>query len=294
MFLQKAMLLLFSIVLVGCNTTEKETKALPKAKERNVSNDFDSYWFQGQAEITSYALQQERYGEMREGTAVLVYVTEDFLPEIQVKADAQNPDNITVLKLNKMKNFTTGIYPYSIMTSTFSPVFQDAHAIKVSNSVQEWCGHVYAQINNRERFEVTSHSYFENEADESFTLEKTWLEDELWTLLRIDPALLPQGDIEIIPSLEYTRLRHKEIKASQAKAVLTKTDSLSNYTVNYPTADRTLRIWFATEPPFTIEKWEEQIANNTTKAQKLNDIKSDYWNKNQIKHEVLRDSLFNN
>lgn len=294
MFSQKAMLFLFTIVLVGCNTTKKETKTLPQAKERVVSKDFDSYWFQGQAEITSYALQQERYGEMRVGTAVLVYVTEDFLPEVQVKADAQNPVNITVLKLNKMKNFTTGIYPYSIMTSTFSPVFRDAHAIKVSNSVQEWCGHVYAQINNRDRFEITSHSYFENEADENFTLKKTWLEDELWTLLRIDPALLPQGEIEIIPSLEYTRLRHKEIKAEEANAVLTKDDSISNYTVNYPTKDRTLRIWFTTAPPFTIEKWEEQIANNTTTAQKINAIKSDYWNKNQVKHEVFRDSLFNN
>lgn len=291
-FFPKAVFFLMVMILVGCNTTEKETTSLPQTKERTISKDFDSYWFQGQAEITSYSLQQERYGEMMEGRAVLVYVTEDFLPEAQVKANEQNPENFTVLKLNKMKNFITGIYPYSIMTSTFSPVFQDTHAIKVSNSVQEWCGHVYAQINNRDHFEVTSHSYFEGEADEHFSLEKTWLEDELWTLLRIDPALLPQGDIEIIPSLEYTRLRHKEIKAAQAKAVLTKTDSLSNYTVNYPATDRTLRIWFTTEPPFTIEKWEEQIGDYITKAEKINHIKSDYWNKNQNKHEFLRDSLY--
>jgi len=276
---------------VGCNSTQKDIETPEEVKKRTVSEDFGSYWFQGEAEITSYSLQQERYGEMREGTAVLVFVTEDFLPEVQVKADEQNPKNITVLKLNKMKNFITGIYPYSIMTSTFSPVYEETHAIKVSNSVQEWCGHVYSQINNRTQFEVTSHSYFENEADENFTLEKTWLEDELWTLLRIDPALLPQGDLEIIPSLEYTRLRHKEIKAQNAKAVLTKNDSLSNYTVNYPEADRTLRIWFGTESPFTIEKWEEQIGDYITKAEKINDIKSSYWNKNKNEHEVLRDSL---
>lgn len=285
------MFFFITLLLVGCNTTQKEIETPQEVNKRTLSDDFGSYWFQGEAEITSYTLQQERYGEMRDGTAVLVFVTEDFLPEIQVKANEQNPENITVLKLNKMKNFITGIYPYSIMTSTFSPVFHETHAIKVSNSVQEWCGHVYAQINNRDQFEVTSHSYFENEADKNFTLEKTWLEDELWTLLRIDPALLPQGDLEIIPSLEYTRLRHKEIKAQNAKAVLTKNDTLSNYTLNYPEVERTIRIWFSTESPFTIEKWEEQIGNDITKAEKINDIKSTYWNKNKNEHEALRDSL---
>ncbi|GAA4977171.1 septum formation inhibitor Maf [Algibacter aquimarinus] len=249
--------------------------------------EFKAYWYAGEAEISSYKLEQARYGEMREGTAVLVYVTEDFLPEIQVKADYQNPENIPVLKLNATKKFNTGIYPYSIMQSTFYPVSNNQHAIKVSSSIQEWCGHVYAQLNNREQFEIMSHSYFEREADERFKIDKTILENELWTKLRINPELLPTGNLQIVPSLEYTRLRHKTIKAYKATATL----NTGVYTINYPSLNRTLTIHFNSNFPHDILSWEETIGNQTTKATKLKTIKSPYWNKNSNKDQVLRDTL---
>jgi hypothetical protein len=134
-------------------TTAK--KAVP------LSQEFKSYWYAGNAELTSYKLVQARYGELREGHATLIYVTEEFLPKIQVKADYPNATNVPVLKLNAVKKFNTGIYPYSIMQSTFYPVANNQHAIKVSSSMQEWCGHVYTQLNNKSQFEVVSHSYFQ-------------------------------------------------------------------------------------------------------------------------------------
>ena len=158
---------------------------------RELSKEFKDYWYAGNAEITSYEIKQARYGELREGTAVTIFVTEDFLPGAQVKANNPSKENIPVLKLNSTKKFLTGIYPYSIMTSTFSPVNSEEHALKVSNSVQEWCGHVYAQLNNKKQFEVTAHSYFEGEADQNMKLPKTWLENELWNLIRINPNELP-------------------------------------------------------------------------------------------------------
>jgi hypothetical protein len=45
---------------------------------KKSSDPFNEYWYQGKAEITSYDLQQARYGENREGSAVLVFVSEDF------------------------------------------------------------------------------------------------------------------------------------------------------------------------------------------------------------------------
>ena len=39
---------------------------------------FDTYWYQGLAELSRYDLKQSRYGQVRQGEAVLVYVTEDF------------------------------------------------------------------------------------------------------------------------------------------------------------------------------------------------------------------------
>lgn len=264
----------------------------PKTK---LSNIFKDYWYAGEAEITSYKLEQARYGEIREGNAVLVFVTEDFLPEAQVKAESYNESNIPVLKLNATKKFNTGIYPYSIMQSTFYPVANDQHAIKISASIQEWCGHVYTQLNNRNTLEISSHSYFQNEADQQFKIEKTWTENELWTKLRIDPNTLPIGDINIVPSLEFTRLKHEQLKAYNAFASMEE----GIYAINYLELERTLKIKFNPEFPYDIIGWEETMTSGfgastktlTTKATRLETLKSAYWNMNNNTDESLRTTL---
>ena len=295
------------MLLSGCNSSEEKSdsqkisakkKAAVTATPRNISKEFKDYWYSGTAEITSYSLMQERYGEIREGTAVNIFVTEDFLPDAQVKANNASEENISVMKLNQMKNFNTGIYPYSILTSTFSPIATKEHPLKITNSVQEWCGQVYMQLNNRENFEIESHSYFQGEADQKLSLPKTYLENELWNLIRINPEELPTGDVMIIPSFEYLRLRHKEIKEHNAFASLKQGDSITIYTLNYPDLQRQLMLFFSSTFPYEIEKWEEVNAadqNDTlrlkTTATKLKRIKSDYWTKNRNENLNLRDSL---
>ena len=51
-------------------------------------------------------------------------------------------DRLPILKLNQSLKFNTGIYPYSVMMSAFQPVDRNnyPHAVKVTNTVQEWCG----------------------------------------------------------------------------------------------------------------------------------------------------------
>ncbi|MEP3838470.1 MAG: septum formation inhibitor Maf [Algibacter sp.] len=294
------------LVLTNCkNNTPKNNEVAqstkeavvnsPKQEDTKLTQEFKEYWYAGEAEISSYKLEQARYGEIREGTAVLVYVTEDFLPDAQVKADSKNSNNIPVLKLNSIKNFVTGIYPYSIMQSTFYPVSNNAHATKVSISMQEWCGHIYMQLNNRSGFEITSHSYFDGEADQNFKTDKAILENELWTKLRVNPKSLPTGDLLITPSFEYLKLHHAKVKPFQAKATLT----ANSYTINYPELERTLSIIFNPNFPFEILSWEETQKSGygkdakilTSKATKLNTIKSAYWNKKSIKDEALRATL---
>lgn len=281
------LLLAFVLFLIGCQTPNES----PESEKRNLTEPFKNYWFSGQAEITSYTLQQERYGEMRQGSAALIYVTEDFLPETQVKADNPSDQNIPVLKLNKTKNYLTGIYPYSIMSSVFSPLEEKNHALKVSTSVQEWCGHTYTQLNNRSHFEIRSHSYFEGEADQIFSLNKTYLEDEVWTLIRINPDELPTGTIEIIPSFEFARLRHKEIKPYRADASLKLIDGVQIYSLHYPDLNRTLSISFEPVSPYKIIGWEEKTGDFISTAKKDSQIHSDYWTKNKNEHLYLRDSL---
>ncbi len=277
------------------NITPTAPPSLDLITSKEPSQDFKAYWYQSKAEITSYKLEQARYGEIREGTAVLIYVTEDFLSKEQVKADRQKASNIPILKLNATKKFNTGIYPYSIMQSTFYPVNNDSHALKISSSMQEWCGHVYTQLNNRNEFEIQSHSYFEGQADQHFTIDKNILENELWTQLRIDPTSLPVGTIKVIPSLEYVRLKHAELRAYTAQATMNN----GNYTLNYPELNRTLSINFNTEFPHEITGWEESFKSGygakaktlVTKATKIETIKSAYWGKNSNKDEALRSQL---
>ncbi len=307
----KKLIVLFGIlsilVIIACSNikAEKTIKINQKPitenqiQEKKLSEDFKKYWYAGNAEITSYQLEQARYGEMRKGTAVLIYVTEDFLPKEQVKADQQNADNIPVLKLNATKKFNTGIYPYSIMQSTFYPVADNQHAIKISSSMQEWCGHVYAQLNNRKKFDIMSHSYFQNEADQQFSIDKAILENELWAKIRIHPEDLPKGNIKVIPSLEYSRLKHKEIRPYAAKATIKNQENMTVYTLDYPELKRSVSITFNTAFPHEIESWTETFKSGfgtnakklITKATKIKRIKSAYWNKNSNKDEVLRNEL---
>lgn len=256
-------------------------------EQNELSQEFKNYWYAGKAEISSYKLEQVRYGEIRQGQSILIYVTEDFLPNIQVKADRKNADNIPVLKLNATKNFNTGIYPYSIMQSTFYPVSNNEHAIKVSSSMQEWCGHVYMQLNNKEQFEIKSHSYFQGEADQNLKLKKAILENELWSQLRINPKSLPTGNIEVMPSFEFIRMSHIPIKTFKANAILTN----NSYAITYPELNRKLVISFNSKFPYDILGWEESVENLTTKSTKLKTIKSAYWQKNTTKDEILRDTL---
>ncbi len=125
----------------------KETDSRPVVVD---SAEFKDYWYSGKAEITSYKLEQARYGEIHRGYDVLVFVTEDFSKQNHVKIDdpeRARGDAVKVLKLNKIKKFGTGIYDYSMMDSVFTPVRKDDYpnTLKISSSTQEWCGHTYKQ-----------------------------------------------------------------------------------------------------------------------------------------------------
>jgi hypothetical protein len=103
-----------------------------------------------------------------------VFVTEDFTDAQRVKSDGGHEDEYPVLKLNELRDFQTGIYDYSVMTSSFVRIDGRGTAgipVKVSMSMQEWCGHVWEQVLPRDgALAFTGHSYFDGEADQQRTL----------------------------------------------------------------------------------------------------------------------------
>jgi hypothetical protein len=297
--------LLVFLSFTSCDTkTTKETnnndtnETIPEKEieNRDLSAAFKDYWFNGTAEVSSYTLNQARYGAMREGTAVLIFVTEDFDKKDQVKAYQKSNNTRPVLKLNAIRDFKTGIYPYHIMSSTFLPLDKKENAVKIATSIQEWCGHTYMQLNHRDDiYQVSLFSYFQNEGNKEFEIDNVITENQLAAQLRLDPIEMPTGDLKIIPSTEYLRLKHVTTKAYKATAKLNEMEDGYVYSVKFTELNRTIA--FKTEKTFPyrilswMDRYEDGGAPMVTTGTLNKTIKTAYWNQNTNKDTIMRDSL---
>jgi len=285
--------IMLSILILGAcaNNPQEETIMDPQ---------LEKYWYGGEAEISGYKLNQARYGEMREGTSVMVFVTEPFSKSSMTKADNPTGKDPSVLKLNHTKNFNTGIYPYSMMTSSFVPFKEGKHSLKISSSSQEWCGHTFMEMENKNKFEIETRSYFEGESGE-ISLSKDYLEDDIWSLIRLRPEDLPEGNNKMIPSFFFLRMSHQETKAYTCNASKSTIDgNTSGYTLDYPELGRTMLIKYETAFPHKILGWEETHFSGfgskrqkmVTTGERINTIKSAYWGKNSNADQYLNEELF--
>jgi len=283
------------ILLLACLTAEAACSAQPVQFGTFTRDQFRDYWYNYGAEISRFALQQMRYGQIHEGDAVFVFVTEAMAPDIQVKADRPGPHDIPILKLNAVRKFFTGIYPYSVLTSTFAPIDVQSYPLplKVSSSTQEWCGHVYLQMNlRRDEYRVRMHSYFQKEGDRDFVIKKAIPEDAVWTMIRLAPGRLPRGEFFMIPASVSARLLHRQPAPQKVFGRLSAVDEKSLegkplvlYEINLETERRVLQIYFEKEFPYRIQKWneiysgsaEKGTATLTTSAVRTHTIQNAYW-----------------
>jgi hypothetical protein len=266
------------------------------------SSEWEKYWYAGKAEISTYFLKQSRYGEIHDGNLTNIFVTEDFSPALQVKLD--DPDKagsgkIKVLKLNQAVKFVTGIYPYSMMLSCFSPVDINKlpHAIKISASSQEWCGNSFFQLNNRNnQYHIEQRSYFEKEGDRDLSLSPLILEDELWNIIRIDPTRLPQGEHDLLPGALYLRLSHKPVAPVKAALKLNSAGSNFIFSLSYPSLQRNLNITIAKTFPYQLLGWSDSFPGIdakllTTTAVLNKTMVTDYWVRHTNADRKLRAEL---
>lgn len=307
------LLSIFALVFFQCSSPNSPSSTLENAKAVFVdlepsADQFKDYWYRGKAEISSYDLKQGRYGLLRQGNAVLVFVTEPFSKSKQVKLNtpqSSKNDQVNILKLNFTRKFNTGIYPYSTMQSIFTPVDeqQESHTIKATTSSQEWCGHTFQQLNLQgDHYDNQLFSYFESEGDQKTRLDKTWLEDEIWNRIRIAPNKLPTGQIKIIPSALAARFQHFQLKNEAANATLKahpNQKGLMQFDLQYQNIDRRLTINFSKAFPHEILSWEETNTSGwganaqqlTTVATKKKTMMLDYWSKNGLNDAHYRTEL---
>jgi hypothetical protein len=264
---------------------------------------FWSHWGDGKAELSGYELTMPRYGQPRQGTAVAIFVTEDFSEELRVKADPGQHEGsrvYPVLKLNLVEDFATGLYDYNLMTSAF--VALAAHAgrpagstSKISFSSQEWCGHVYQQmLFHKDRVELTAHSYFDGEADRKETLRlggPTLAEDALliWARGLAWPQVGP-GDsahVAMLRSAKRMRLLHRD--AETVEVALERSAEIVRVRAAGAEHDARLaqvrsaggellaQFWVETAPPQRILRWE--LASGES-AELIRSVRLPYWQLN--------------
>jgi hypothetical protein len=303
MIIQNFLSLLFFLSLVffgnSCQSQDSDTSSII-----DRSKAFNAYWYDGKAEISRYELSQVRYGENHKGDAVMIFVSEEFRGDKHVKYEGGNRKNVVpILKLNQTRKFNTGIYPYSMMTSTFTPI-DGSSTLKTTTTSQEWCGHTFTQINlNGKKYKGRLFSYFQEEGDQTFTLDDVLLEDEIWTLLRLNPEAVPTGYIDVVPGSQFLRFKHRPTQVEKAQAMMMDFEGpdgkrLKKYRLEYLDFDRVLEISFESSFPYTIESWTETMRSGPlsstvmkTTAKKTHSMKSAYWNKNSVSDSPLRKEL---
>ena len=293
--------LLFLLTFPTCEPEQQKPNFSPEDKTKMTQTDgsqFNDYWYGGKAELNSYDLKQERYGEMRDGEVVLVFVTEPFSLTKHVKVDypqKAGKDKVDVMKLNQVRKFITGIYDYSVLTSTFTAMDTKKHpyALKSTTSMQEWCGQTFTQFNLKgDKYQVKQFSYFESEGYEIEKITAALLEDELMTKIRINEGALTEGEIDLIPSTIYSRFSHTPIKPSKAQISKTETKKSTTYTVKYLNIKRTLKIEVENVFPFRILGWSEDNGDNfITTATLRKTLTEPYWNQHDVADESKRAEL---
>lgn len=211
---------------------------LPESPRQRASEGFWDHWGDGRAELSGYEMTVARYGAPREAVTTLIYVTEPHDRNTWIKDDgAESPDRVEVLKLIRSTHFLTGIYPYSVMSSTFAPVADWGTArfqpTRINLDVQEWCGSVSQRVwPGPGRVRSLRLSYFADEGEslvEAVVPEGTLYEDALLIQLReLDGPFNDGEDWRgwLIPELWRIRGTHGPV--APVEATITRTDATRN------------------------------------------------------------------
>ena len=116
------LLLLITTTVLSVAALDSRGEGREPHRGPTINDAFWDHWGDGRAELGAYDLVIPRYGELRRGVAVTIFVTETFSEEARVKANPgrhQASDEYPVMKLNFVQDFPTGIYDYNLMTSAF-------------------------------------------------------------------------------------------------------------------------------------------------------------------------------
>jgi len=256
--------------------------------------------------MSGYRVTTERYGTKRSGQMVLVFVTETMDSRVWIKEDRQEaPESarVPVIKLNHMLYFRTGIYPYSVMTSIFSPVHgivdrERFAPVKIAFSAQEWCGHVYHQLRpTAQGFKSEIRSYFYSEGDREASVETaagTLYEDALLIQLReLDGPFADGAESwsgQLVPTVWGARKVHKPLAPVAATIRRSEAEvdgqAVRRFVLEHSGATRTFDIEKAA--PHRVLRWTDSRGEE---AVLLKTARLAYWKLNHAGEESYLEQI---
>lgn len=286
------------------------------ASPPSYDNVFWQHWGDGRAEIDAYSLVRPRYGELRKGTTVLIFVTEPWSIRNHVKADDGKHDKddvIQVLKLNTVEDFQTGIYDYNLMTSSWTalqpaPGRPAGAATKVSFSSQEWCGASWHDVTFDGRAAADMvRSYFDGETsmrmieNPAADGKDALVEDNalVWARGLASPSVARGASttVAFLPSLTRARLEHKPI--AWTRASLSRDAASTKVTVAAGTFDveralisvdggRTMEVFVELAAPHRVVK----VTQSDGSVMELKGtVRTSYWKQNHEGDERILKEL---
>ena len=223
---------------------------------------FQKYWQSQGIETTKFVLKQD---STLIGEATLSYSLKDLGKD-------QPNGAIHSLSYISSQRIMRENYNYFENTTTLTPLNSSLypHALSVISSTQTNEGTDFLSFQPEPKsYLFVGRNSLEPEKEIHKSTEKGNLEDEIWGKIRMNPDALPQGEIEMIPSLGYWNEIHQSPSAQEVKAELKAVEGAKNqkiYSLDYPILKRKLEIIFEANFPFQIIEFKETIEGKMVKG----------------------------
>jgi hypothetical protein len=250
--------------------------AFPAASEQGLDV------FKKGAEISAYKTLQPCFGELKEGTTVLIFNPEMISRSTRLKftdlANAPKEDQVQVICFGRSLKFKAGLEDYSAMTSVFSATGfalgrDPFYPLKIAMTVADWSGSLYQHLvmdGKGARREL--HSYVQTEGDKSDYLaepgEDAYYEDDLPVIIRELNGLFirigQKKECRIMSSLWQSRVSGRPlvfepgvIEKKMGKRHLVGNDVRNSTCWSWQVAGRTVEYWVDQKYPHCILEWKD-------------------------------------
>jgi len=203
MFIDLGLLIVATLFAVHPTAPHKPLSSLP-------------LWDDGLSEMCFYDAVDVIYGQERSYTRVHLFNRQWMSSETGVKAGPEDPNAVSVFKLNVAEEIPTENYNYRYLTTIFLRR-PDLAPFKLAVSSQEWCGTTFKQLRWRsDGLTCKSFSYFGDEGDAEWQLPPNVVPFEALFVIARDVAATGQPrKLRVLAPVRSTHIAEPKVFDAQ-------------------------------------------------------------------------------